>query len=210
MALGLTAGRLALGTGVVDATTIDFENLVNNVGQHYVEDGYEFLALGISEFHAPENATDRRLGTRNISVNGTADGVRMRRTDGRAFDLVSLNALQRFFPGEFFNNVYLSSIRTDDAFVEATIPSLTAIETTCTSSEIPALADFTDLPFLIITLTGGADPAQNRFSAQLVDDVVVRLAVPEPAGAAIGLAGLAGLGAIAASQRRASARSATR
>ena len=191
MALSLASSSRTLG--VSPSTTIDFENLFNGIGQEYVEDGYEFLALGISELNAPADPNDRRLGTQNISPNGTADGVRMRRVDGEAFDLVSLNALQRFFPGDFFNNVYLSSIRTDNVFVEATTPSLNDVETTYTSAEVPALADFTSLPFLIITLTGGANPAQYRFSAQVIDDIVVRLTVPEPMGASTLAVGLVAL-----------------
>jgi hypothetical protein len=193
----------SLGAGAGQVVTIGFENLSNGIGQVYEESGYEFLALGSSELSVPAGPVDRRLATRAISPNNTADGVRMRRLDDQPFELVSLNALLRN-ASETSNSIYLSSIRTDNTFVEATIPSLSTVETTYNSAAVPGLADFVKLPFLVITLDGGFNPALYRDSAQIVDDIVTQL-VPEPAAAGTLVLALSAAAAYARRMRLAAA-----
>jgi hypothetical protein len=204
VAICLASAERSLGVSAGPVVTIGFENLFDGIGQVYEESGYEFLALGSSELRVPGGAVDRRLATRAISPNGTADGVRMRRLDGQPFNLVSLNALLRN-QGETSNSIYLSSIRTDNVFVEATIPSLSTVETTFTPAAVAALADFVNLPFLVITLDGGLNPALYRNSAQIVDDIVTQLAVPEPAAASMFVLGLSAAAAYHRRTRRGAA-----
>jgi hypothetical protein len=66
------------------------------------------------------------------------------------------------------------------------------------------LADFVKLPFLVITLDGGFNPALYRDSAQIVDDIVTQL-VPEPAAAGTLVLALSAAAAYARRMRLAAA-----
>jgi hypothetical protein len=189
---------LALASGLAQAMTIGFDPLVNDgsawssayaqVGDTYRESGYTFAST-------PADGYGFYAWSRNSPLNGDPGGATLvepfggtltvTRTDGGSFSLKSFDLT------DIYNAGTPGSI------------TMTWTDASGTHTRQLALPDSTGLHTYAFGYAGVTSFALEQGAPYFQLDNVRVSAVPEPAALALMLAGLAAIGALGASRRRA-------